>query len=127
MNFKYPVNNQDHVFPFMAVQEPPSTKKCLKFNELQDRHLCFTNHVNDYLECKLGKRLNKFTDLTTKQCLHIMFKICANGEIEDIQVHFKNNDVVHSIIQVMKKFPPVIPARDRGKAAKTQFVTVYSF
>lgn len=126
-DFKLHLDVEDSVLPFMVVQEPPSTKKCASLTKLKERQSCFTNDVNEYIKRKLGKRLRNLVSITENQRLFVMFKVDNDGMLYDIQVRFKDEELVAEVIKSMKKFPQVVPARHLGTVVSIQFVTVYPF
>ena len=110
--------------PFMAMDEPPMTKKCASLETLKERQTCFYDFANNYITKALRKYLEKM-EMNENQRIPITFIIDTNGKIKDVIVRTKDPAVAKKINRIMENFPQVIPGKQRGRVVNTQFAIFY--
>lgn len=112
------------VIPFIVMQEPPSTKKCAVLETLAAKQTCFIEFTSSFIDKPLRKYLEK-NKMNENLRIMITFIIDKNGNAVDIKIRTKDPAIEKQIRSIMKKFPQVIPGKQRGRVVSTQFTTFY--
>ncbi|MGJ8591912.1 MAG: M56 family metallopeptidase [Aquaticitalea sp.] len=107
---------EDVEVPFSVIDEVPTTEDCKSLATNEEKRICFSNYISDFVNQNFNTKLAKKLKLTGKQRISVMFKIGKDGNVNEVFARAPHPGLETEAKRVIRLLPQMIPGKQRGKA-----------
>ena len=113
--FKGQFKDADEV-PFVALDEFPGANKCESFKSNEEKKLCFSLFISEFVNANFDTSLATKLDLVGKQRINVIFQIDKSGSIINVKSRAPHPDLEAEAKRVINSLPQFTPGKMNGKA-----------
>ncbi|WP_250433763.1 energy transducer TonB [Hanstruepera flava] len=107
--------------PFNIVENVPLFPGCEEFSTNAERKQCFNDKIQEEFFKKFNLKIAEDLNLTGKVFVNSFFKINEEGQITDIRTRASDAALGREAIRVLKTFPKMQPALQRGQVVTVPY------
>lgn len=108
-------NSNDIEVPFSIIDEVPTTEECKTLTSNEEKRICFSNYISDFVNKNFNTKLGKEFGLNGRQRITVVFKIGKDGRIDNIKSRAPHPGLEAEAIRVIRSLPQMIPGKHNGE------------